>query len=334
MRLRWVCLTLCWPLAAIAQTHQAILDQAEQRELGRSVYNAQCYFCHGYSGDAETLASAYLQPRPRNFKSLSADDLSREKMIHAVRVGRPGTAMPGFSGKLTEADMDAVVEFIRDEFMRNKDSNARYHSLENGWFPAGASEATPFARGEIPMDTPWTALSMEQQRGKRLFLSACVTCHDIGRIDDPGPAWRPEAVSYPPGGYAHTVGDGDASAVPYYERHQQPPALSGLSAQERRGERIFQANCADCHAADGTGRNWVGSFLSPPPPDFSDPQVTGGWSAQGLARVVREGSPGTAMPAWRRVLDDADISAVVAYVMRAFVPATTVGAEGGTTPGS
>jgi cytochrome c oxidase cbb3-type subunit 3 len=327
MRLGWFCCCLFWPLAAIPQSHEVVPAEAEEQRLGRAVYNAECYFCHGYSGDAETLASAYLQPRPRNFKSLSADDLSRERMSRAVRLGRPGTAMPGFSGKLSEAAMDAVVAFIREEFMRNKRTNAYYHSPENGWFPVGASEATPFARGEIPMDRPWTALSAEQRRGKRLFLSACVSCHDIARTDDPGPAWRPEAVSYPPGGYVHMDEGSDAAVTPYYERHHRPRALTALSPQARIGERIFHANCAHCHAADGTGRNWVGSFLQPPSPDFSDPQLAGGWSEQWLVQIVREGSPGTAMPAWRHVLDEAEISAVVAYVIRAFVP-TAAGAEG------
>jgi cytochrome c oxidase cbb3-type subunit 3 len=270
------------------------------------------------------LASVYLQPPPRNFQSLSIADLKPEEMTAAVRAGRPGTAMPAFSAKLSAAAVDAVVAFIREEFMRKKSLNARYHSAENGWSPAEASEAITFASGEIPIDTPWAALSPEQQRGKRLFLSSCVSCHDIGRVSDSGPAWRPEAVSYPPGGYAHSNPQEDAAPVPYYERHERPPALAGLSSKERRGERLFQTNCVSCHAADGTGRNWVGSFLSPPPPDFGDPRVSGGWSAQQLEQAIRAGSPGTSMPAWRHVLDDNDILALVAYLLRAFYSSTAV----------
>ena len=263
----WLGLLLFWPLAAAAQTQGVVPEQTEKHELGRAVYNAECYFCHGYSGDARTLASAYLQPPPRNFVGISVDDLSPEEMLRAVKSGRPGTAMPGFSAKLSAGKVDAVVAFIREEFMRNKGRNARYHSAQNGWSPAESSEAIAFASGRIPIDTPWAALSPEQQRGKRLFLSSCVSCHDIGRINDAGPAWSPEAVSYPPGGYAHSHPQGDPAPVPYYERHERPPALAGLSPEERRGERLFQPNCAACHAADGTGRNWVGSFLRPPPPD-------------------------------------------------------------------
>ena len=67
-------------------------------ELGRSIYNFRCYFCHGYSGDAQTLASSYLEPRPRDFNATSADTLSRESMLDAVKNGRSGTAMRGFEG--------------------------------------------------------------------------------------------------------------------------------------------------------------------------------------------------------------------------------------------
>jgi cytochrome c oxidase cbb3-type subunit 3 len=253
----WLGLLLFWPLAAAAQTQGVVPEQTEKHELGRAVYNAECYFCHGYSGDARTLASAYLQPPPRNFVGISVDDLSPEEMLRAVKSGRPGTAMPGFSAKLSAGKVDAVVAFIREEFMRNKGRNARYHSAQNGWSPAESSEAIAFASGRIPIDTPWAALSPEQQRGKRLFLSSCVSCHDIGRINDAGPAWSPEAVSYPPGGYAHSHPQGDPAPVPYYERHERPPALAGLSPEERRGERLFQANCAACHAADGTRRRRI-----------------------------------------------------------------------------
>ena len=38
-----------------------------------------------------------------------------------------------------------------------------------------------------------------------------------------------------------------------------------------------------------------------------------------LRRTIRDGLPGTSMPAWRTVLKPAEIDAIVAYVQRAFV---------------
>ena len=37
-----------------------------------------------------------------------------------------------------------------------------------------------------------------------------------------------------------------------------------------------------------------------------------------LRQTIREGLPGTSMPAWRDVLERAEVDAVVAYVTRAF----------------
>ncbi|MEQ1714686.1 MAG: L-2-amino-thiazoline-4-carboxylic acid hydrolase [Hyphomicrobium sp.] len=53
-----------------------------QHERGRAVYNFRCYFCHGYSGDAATLASSYLTPRPRDFTKSA---LSKAQIADAVR---------------------------------------------------------------------------------------------------------------------------------------------------------------------------------------------------------------------------------------------------------
>ncbi len=39
-----------------------------------------------------------------------------------------------------------------------------------------------------------------------------------------------------------------------------------------------------------------------------------------LAGVIREGLPGTSMPAWKSVLSDADIDALTHYIGRAFHP--------------
>ena len=51
-------------------------------EAGRSVYNFRCYFCHGYSGDARTLAAEFLSPPPRDFTDTDPEAL-RSARAHA-----------------------------------------------------------------------------------------------------------------------------------------------------------------------------------------------------------------------------------------------------------
>ena len=167
-----------------------------------------------------------------------------------------------------------------------------------------------------------------------MFLSTCVSFLKRGMARNGGPAWEPEAVSYPSGGYARVSTEHPAAVMPYDEPYERPPALAASSATERRGAQLFQGNCAHCHAADGTGRNWVGSFLEPRPPDLTDSQVMAALSPERLAGSVRDGRSGTAMPAWRGVLDASEIDALVTYMLRAFAAPPADGAGRNPPPGS
>jgi cytochrome c oxidase cbb3-type subunit III len=292
-----------------------------QHELGRRVYNFRCYYCHGYSGDARTLAAAYLSPPPRDFTATRPAELSPDAMLAAVRDGRPGTAMEPFAGILSAREMQAVVQFVRHEFMERRAPNTHYHTAANGWPRHERYRAAfPFVRGELALDTPWEQFSAEQQRGRRLYLSACISCHDRGRAS-PGPVvWEGRPVSYPRNGYRSDADlrlDAVSSASPY-GLHGIPPRLASATAQERLGGKLFQANCAFCHAADGSGKNWIGSFMEPHPRNLTDPIAMAGMTGERLRRVIREGLPNTSMPAWKSVLEPPEIEAVIAYVSRAF----------------
>ncbi|MCB1917544.1 MAG: c-type cytochrome [Rhodocyclaceae bacterium] len=316
-------------LAAPAQANEdsAARERLARHEAGRAIYNFRCYFCHGYSGDARTLAATYLVPPPRNFAALPADGIAREGMLSAVRDGLPGTAMKGFANILDEDEIARVVDFVRLEFMQRKAVNTRYHTAENGWPEHDRNRvAFPFAKGEIALDTPWEALTEEQLRGKRLFLASCITCHDHGRTEDPGVTWEGRPVSYPRNSHEPgvperppTSEEAISSASPYLV-HDVIPSIEGLTPEEKLGEDLFQRNCAFCHAADGTGKNWIGSFMEPHPRNLTDPSFMADMTRQRLAATIRDGLPNTSMPAWKHVLDGAQIDAVVAYVNKAFHP--------------
>ncbi len=294
-------------------------------DKGRDIYNFRCYFCHGYAGDAKTLASTYLSPPPRDFTSTPLDKLSRQRMIRSVTQGRKQTGMVGFDKMLTEEEIVLVVDFVRQAFMGEEKLNTRYHIAGNGW-PNHEQYAIafPFATGEIALDTPAQELTGQQLAGRQLFMESCITCHDRARVEDEGVPWRSRPVSIPRTGYSHrNMADAVSSATPY-SRHDIVPRIKGLDGQQQEGETLFQKNCAFCHAADGTGKNWIGMFMEPPARDLT---AMAGLSRERLKDVIRDGLPDTSMPAWRHVLTSQQIEAVAAYVMRVFVPRAASRAE-------
>lgn len=315
--------------ATLARTGIAAAAADARHEAGRKIYNFRCYYCHGYSGDARTLATQLLTPAPRDFQAGDPAQLPRSMMLKAVRDGRAGTAMTSFAATLTEADIEAVVDFVREEFMVRKSANTRYHTAENGWPDHQRYQAAfAFANGEIALDRPWEELNAAQAAGKRLYLSACISCHDRANVTQLGEPWALRGVSYPPGNYEEDD-DHDKSVTGHagddddpYELHEAPPSLANLSPLEQTGARLFQANCAHCHAADGTGRNWIGSFLAPSPPDFTRAAVAPRLTRALVSAATRDGRPGTSMPAWKGVLRPPQIDAIAAYVERAWGPRT------------
>lgn len=301
---------------------------AETKVDGRAVYNFRCYFCHGYSGNAKTLAATYLNPKPSDFTQTDPARVTRELVLETLRHGRPGTAMKSFAGIIDEKEMAAVADFVVDEFVRRKAVNTRYHTVENGWPEHERYRAAfPFATGEIPLSRPWESLSPEQAAGKRLYLGACVSCHDRGAPGDDGVEWDARPLSFPRNNFSlaesmakpATTVDAITSASPY-ALHDVPPKAGTLSATERRGERLFQQNCAFCHGADGTGMNWIGQFMEPHPRNLQDPIFMGSATRAGIARAIREGLPNTSMPAWKSVLRERDIQAIVAYIDKVLHP--------------
>jgi cytochrome c oxidase subunit 2 len=72
-----------------------------------------------------------------------------------------------------------------------------------------------------------------------------------------------------------------------------------------KGEQVYNTNCAACHQANGLG-------LAPTFPAIAGSAIATGDIEAHLALVL-DGKPGTAMAAYRNVLNDADLAAVLTY---------------------
>jgi cytochrome c oxidase subunit 2 len=80
-----------------------------------------------------------------------------------------------------------------------------------------------------------------------------------------------------------------------------------------RGEKVYNANCAACHKADGTGAGPIKALVG-------SPIVLDADAGKELA-IVLNGAANGAMPAWKQ-LSDTEIAAVVTYTKNAWTNKT------------
>jgi cytochrome c oxidase cbb3-type subunit II len=87
------------------------------------------------------------------------------------------------------------------------------------------------------------------------------------------------------------------------------------SAEARaRGKRLFVEHCALCHGENADGHGQRSEGLTGRPADFTSPVWRASATPDGVFVVIREGKPGTSMPAWRS-LDDRDLADLTTYVL-------------------
>lgn len=275
--------------------------------------------------------------------------MSPERILNAIRLGRPDTAMKGFAGILEESEVQAVAAFVEKALIGCGSPNTRYHTVENGWpeHEARNAPAFPFVNGTVPVDVAPDSLLPDQRNGLHIFMQSCVICHEgrsdkpdapsairpVGDLDavvrevsagddEPVRTTPPLAPSY------HEYDEHDDNEEHEYERgygayeqrneHDRPPVLSDPTPIEARGEWLYREGCAQCHAADGRGANWIGRFLQPHPPDLTDPATIIRLNDVRLKQVILDGLADTSMPAFRSVLSPGDADAIAAYMKRAF----------------
>lgn len=91
---------------------------------------------------------------------------------------------------------------------------------------------------------------------------------------------------------------------------EDPSRVWDLAELKERGAKVFAANCAACHQADGKG-------LAPAFPPLDGSKVVLGPKADQIATVLN-GRPNTAMAAFGKQLSDTDLAAVITYTRNAW----------------
>src|SRR5256885_2687769 len=144
---------------------------------GKVVYEKWCAGCHGETGAGDGPAAAYMLPRPRNFtgavykiRTTASGQLPTDAdLLRVLDEGLPGSAMPPWKGRLSDAERRDVVAYLKTFSSFFADTSQHVVALKFGSEPGGGTSAE--------------ALKV----GRQFYDSiGCRKCHgDQGRGDGP-----------------------------------------------------------------------------------------------------------------------------------------------------
>jgi cytochrome c oxidase cbb3-type subunit III len=77
----------------------------------KTTYDAKCAKCHGKDGRGKTLKGRLTHARDLTNAEWQ-NDVPDERLFNSISNGR-GKKMPGFKKELSEADIDALVAYVR-----------------------------------------------------------------------------------------------------------------------------------------------------------------------------------------------------------------------------
>lgn len=99
------------------------------------------------------------------------------------------------------------------------------------------------------------------------------------------------------------------------------PRQGEKAAAIMRGASVYRKACLPCHGVKGDGQGLGAEVLDPKPRDFTRGEYKFRTTESGsiptdsdLFRTITEGIPGTAMPAWGKLLSEAERRDVVQYI--------------------
>ena len=83
---------------------------------GQAVFAANCATCHGDGGRGDGPAATGLEPPPADLTdgAWTTGDGSLAAITNTVEHGSPGTAMIGWKGTLTDAEIAAVAAWVQE----------------------------------------------------------------------------------------------------------------------------------------------------------------------------------------------------------------------------
>lgn len=335
-------------LAAPAWAAPKATAAAQQQVDGAALYHNYCSVCHGDRGNGDSRAKGSLNPPPKDFASTA--NLNRDYMLAITREGKAGTAMVGWGTQLSAAEVAAVVDYIRNTFMRvaldprlqrgkqvylekcvlchGERGNGAGQAVTPGMGKPPADLSTPQARKDISRDRMIDAVVNGKSATAMISYRDALPKRDIEAVVDYIRAALMVPESEISGTDAHRGrkrgrgGQPVATVAPAKTATAADmglPLPDGLKGDLAAGKKLFVANCATCHGDKGDGKGPRAYFINPRPKNFLEPASRNALNRPALYTFVSAGKLGTEMPAWSKVLSPQEIANVSEYVFRTFI---------------
>ncbi|HXD43389.1 MAG TPA: c-type cytochrome [Ramlibacter sp.] len=348
---------LLWSSWLAVPAHAGDRSAAAPQQTPAALYHNYCSVCHGDNGDGQSRASGSLKPPPRDFTTPQAmQELTRERMLAAVKGGVPGTAMMAWKTQLNDAQIASVVDYVRDTFMRasvaadasrGRQIYARTCSVCHGdrgagsmWAsanlrPAPRDFSAPQARTELTRERMLASVAGGRPGTAMSGYGGKFSAEDIAAVVDyiRGAFMRVDATAGISGTHARGVTPpaaqnplaGPAPAKePVAIANMKLPLPQGLRGDAAAGRKFYDANCATCHGVKGDGQGPRAYFINPKPRIFTSAESRALLNRPAIYAGVSAGKRGSEMPAWDKVLSPQEIANVSEYVFRSFIQPAAV----------
>src|SRR5438093_6847447 len=162
---------------------------AQDTTAGKRVYVKWCAGCHGDAGAGDGAARPHMLPRPRNFtgglykiRTTASGQLPTDADLErAIDDGLPGSAMPGWKGRLSDRERRDVMAYIKTFSSFFADTSQHVVPLKFSSPPGGGTS------------------DQAVKVGKQFYDSiGCRKCHgDQGRGDGPSAPTLKDDADFP-----------------------------------------------------------------------------------------------------------------------------------------
>ncbi len=238
------------------------LDEPTLKEGSRH-YRIHCVHCHGVPGDGRGPTARWISPHPRDFrqglfKFMSVDQTKgqvdlpprRDDLLHTLRQGIEGTAMPSFV-LLNATELNQLVSYVIHLSMRGK---AEFETIARSfeWKYADGNFTVKFTADE---DTPTVAAALKDwhKRNADKWVASqdpknAIQVKPYDEKDPKSGEWQVwKTYEKDEADKARVRG---AIAVALFN-NEEPRIAEAREILKLRGDKPANVNCKQCHADYG-----------------------------------------------------------------------------------